>query len=382
MAVRKKKEVYLTKEPDWTRLQKSANDEQKLAAFKHADFFVHYEIETKAKASAMRLWIKTASDWDIEDQKIVNKLPDYFFVTAGKIAFMTKKLGFIPKMHLDYLTDQLPIWIKASNNLKKDPLAEEEETAPVVKKPGISIQARMAEQVLPLCGDWEAILDLVVDGGFNLDKFDPYNDMRAYESGVIKANHAKIIKDMYSRDYEEAIDVVKWQDDDIKEAYSHLDTKARKLYLAFHEKINTACDTFITTGKAQRKTRKPKAVSKEKLVTKLKYKVNDGELGVSSINPIDIIDARELWMYNTKSRKIIHIVAANPGPGLSVKGSGIQNFLESSSLQKTLRKPLEQLKDFKGGARTKYMKAFDDIKTTETKSNGRVNEHCIILKSF
>ena len=52
------------------------------------------------------------------------------------------------------------------------------------------------------------------------------------------------------------------------------------------------------------------------------------------------------------------------------------------SMQKTLRKPAAQLQNFKGNAKTKFQKAFDEIKTTDTKLNGRFNDNTIILKAF
>ena len=161
-----------------------------------------------------------------------------------------------------------------------------------------------------------------------------------------------------------------------------MDAKTRKQYLAFYEKINTACDTFINTGKAQRKTRKPKAVSKDKLVDKLMFQVNDSELGIASINPAEIIDASEVWVYNTKNRKLGVYRVGGLAPGLTVKGTTIKDFDVSKSVQKTLRKPPEQIKSFTGNARTKYQKSFDEIKTTDTKLNGRLNETTIILKAF
>ncbi len=67
---------------------------------------------------------------------------------------------------------------------------------------------------------------------------------------------------------------------------------------------------------------------------------------------------------------------------MTVKGTSIQHFEVSKSVQKTLRKPAEQLKLFKGTAKTKYQKAFDDINAVEIKLNGRLNDTTIILKAF
>jgi hypothetical protein len=187
---------------------------------------------------------------------------------------------------------------------------------------------------------------------------------------------------MYENEYAEAMIVAEWKDEEIKEAYSNFSPKLRKAFLEFYEKINTACDTFIATGKASRKPRKPKAVSRDKIVSKLKYQINDSDLGIASVNPTEIIDSTEVWVYNTKTRKIgIYYVEALK-TGISVKGTTLQEFDALKSRQKTLRKPAEQLKLFKGNAKTKYQKAFDDIKTTDTVLNGRFNENTIILKTF
>jgi hypothetical protein len=385
-AVRKKKEIYLTPEPHWKVLQTATTPEAQDDAFKKADFFVHYEIENKAKSAAMRTWIKRSSGWPKEAQQQLLSLPEWFFCHTGKYAWIAGKLGFMAPSYDKYLKALLPEWLNKSadilKNKESDPEITDAPTAPVVEQRVVSIQDRMAEQVSGLCGMWEEKLDQLLSGKASINKFEPYSDMRGYEGGIIKANHAKIIKDIFAAQYQEAVAVKEWTDEDLKEAYIHFDIKMRKMFLEFFEKINTACDTYITTGKAQRKTRKPKAIKKEKVVSKLKYQINESELGIASINPIEIIDAKELWIYNTKTRKLGVYKADDIGPGLSVKGSGILNYMESQSVQKTLRKPKDQIKDFRGTARTKYAKSFDSIKSTETKLNGRLNAQTILLKAF
>jgi hypothetical protein len=50
------------------------------------------------------------------------------------------------------------------------------------------------------------------------------------------------------------------------------------------------------------------------------------------------------------------------------------------SIQKTLRKPVDQLKEFKSAGKVQLRKFLDDIKATDTKMNGRLNEETILLK--
>ena len=95
-------------------------------------------------------------------------------------------------------------------------------------------------------------------------------------------------------------------------------------------------------------------------------------------------------MYNTKTRKVgvYHAQSKDPrglgrpGAGLMVKGTTIQDFDTEASVQKTLRKPAEQINNWTGNAKTRFAKAFEEIKTTPTKLNGRMNDTTIILKAF
>ena len=118
---------------------------------------------------------------------------------------------------------------------------------------------------------------------------------------------------------------------------------------------------------------------KDKLVSKLNYLKTNESLKLVSINPTDIIGAQELWVYNIKSRKIGKYVAREFAE-LSVKGTSIINFDELKSIQKTLRKPAEQLNEFKISGKVQLRKYLDDIKAVDIKLNGRINEEIILLK--
>ena len=65
---------------------------------------------------------------------------------------------------------------------------------------------------------------------------------------------------------------------------------------------------------------------------------------------------------------------------MSVKGTSIINFDENKSVQKTLRKPEEQLKEFKASGKVQLRKFLDDIKAVDIKLNGRMNEEIVLLK--
>ncbi len=174
----------------------------------------------------------------------------------------------------------------------------------------------------------------------------------------------------------------------LKEGLGHIKKPDIKNYRIAIGELIAALDFVIDSAKATRKPRKPKVYSADKLVAKLKYVKVDPKYKLASVNPADIVGANELWVFNTKTRKLGKYVAKNidpkgmrrEGSGLSVKGTTILGFDEASSIQKTLRKPDVQLKEFKDAGKVKLRKFLDEIPTTDTKLNGRCNPETVLLK--
>ena len=61
---------------------------------------------------------------------------------------------------------------------------------------------------------------------------------------------------------------------------------------------------------------------------------------------------------------------------------GLSTIDQKQSIQKTLRKPEEQLKSFNKAGKVKLRKFLDDINTVDTKLTGRVNKETILLKVY
>jgi hypothetical protein len=341
-----------------------------------AMYYVHYEVPLKTLVTS---FIKYAERFDKKKAQVLKALPDYEFMSAGKFAYMALKGVDMEESTHEFLEKKYKeLLVKAEKLTKVKKAADSEK----VKMPVMSIQDRMREQVYGLCGQWDEYVDeLCFSNKFDLAKFEPHGQMQAHNSGVIKAAHAKIIKDMYWAQYQEAQEVVAWKDEQIKEGYCYMTAKKRKEFLAFYEKIMVACDTFINTGKAVRKPRVKKAPSKEKLISKIKFKENEPSIGLASINPLSIIDSNILWVYNTKNRKLGCYIADSMGQVLSIKGTSIIGFDPKKSVCKTVRKP-ELLKGANKLSRTKIQKQFDEIRATETVMNGRLNEHIILISTF
>ena len=278
------------------------------------------------------------------------------------------------------------VWLRAEivkvltegkNDIDPDVLAAEKEASKAdVYTP--SIQERVREAAMRMTEEIEnAIESFQVDA----EAFDPkaFKMLNLLKAKGAKAAHTRIIKNFYIRNLEELVEAASTKDEQLKEAYSHLSKAQLKKITAFYQEIVSACEMLAQEAKINRKPKAKKAVPAEKIIAKLKYKKADEPLKLVSINPADILGAKELWTYNTKSRKLGKYIASE-FVDLGIKGTSIINFDENKSVQKTLRKPIDQLKEFKAAGKVALRKFLDDINAVDTKMNGRINEEIMLLK--
>ena len=252
-----------------------------------------------------------------------------------------------------------------------------EDAKPAVYTP--SIQERVKETAMKMTEEIEDAIE-----GFQNDpeNFDPkaFKMLNLLKGKEVKAAHARVIKGFYSRDLAELEELASGNaDEQLKEGYSHRSKKQIRNLIAFYQEIMSACDMLAQEAKVNRKPRKTKVVPKDKLVAKLKYMKSNEPLKLVSINPADIIGTKELWIFNTKTRKLGKYVASE-FQDLGVKGTTITGFDEFKSVQKTVRKPEEKLKEFKAAGKVQLRKFLDDINATDTRMNGRINEDTVLLK--
>jgi hypothetical protein len=250
------------------------------------------------------------------------------------------------------------------------------EVKPTAAQP--SIQERLREAAARMT---EEIEDALESFSQDPEAFDPkaFKLLNLLRGKQAKAAHARVIKDFYNRQHDELVEAGQGKCEQLKEAYSHLSKANMKKITQFYSEILSACDMLMQEAKVNRAPRKTKAKPVEKIIGKMKFLKQDDKLKLVSINPADIIGAKELWVFNIKTRKIGKYVAAEYLE-LSVKGTSITGFDENGSVQKTLRKPEEQLKEFKAAGKVQLRKFLEDIKAVDIKLNGRINEDTILLK--
>lgn len=247
--------------------------------------------------------------------------------------------------------------------------------------PVLNIQERIREQA----GLMSEEIDLAIDSWItNPDGFDPkaFKMVSLLRGKGVKSSHARYIRSFFARGSEEVKSLASGTADvQLKEAYQHLPRKHVKKLIEFYESIASACDQIAAEAKILKKPRTAKIKPAEDLVKKLKYKMTDDKLGVTSVPAAGLIGAQGAIVYNSKTRKI-GLYIAKSSAGFGVKGTTLTEYTEKS-IQKTLRKPTEQLKELKEQNTQRRVEAWiTKIKATDTMLNGRMNADIMILRIF
>lgn len=252
---------------------------------------------------------------------------------------------------------------------------KEEEPDQVVKP---NIQDRLREKAAEAGGEIEGMLDDLVANGVKVgNEHKPINILRGMN---VSPQHIATIKTPWMRKRDEFFNAMEGADAQLVEAYGHFGKIQLRNLVKFADQVLADCDSYIQIKKVERKPRKKKAVSPEKLASKFKYLKEFPELKLTSEAVTKLVGASEAWLYDTKKRKLIYVVADAHIGNFTVKSSALIGFDSAASVQKTLRKPAEQIKALMSGGAPAARKYFKDIKSTETKFNGRGNENLILLR--
>jgi hypothetical protein len=365
-------------------------------SFWKAKHFVHYEIESREWGAKIKEYAKKfLSKTDVAH---INRLPEWKTSNYSHWAITAYWLMndlTPPESYVTGFKKYLDGLIEEGKQVAKKEQAAEKVVKTAVYTP--TIQERIADQAAEAIEDIEEWLD-----SFLTDKqnFDPkgFDFTAHFAKFKVSQAHARKIMANYQSELEEARlmvnlptpqQIAKIKDErekdfaqQLREGYSHLSKKDAQSYLTALETLVGACMLVIDASKATRKPRAKKAPSKEKIIAKLKYKATDEKYQIASVNPLELIGATEIWVFNTKTRKLGKYIAAADAGVMNVKGSALIGYDEEKSVQKTLRKPEETLKEFKNAGKIKLRKFLEEIKTTDTKLSGRINEDTIILKAL
>lgn len=304
-------------------------------------------------------WLSEYLDNELYSKDIRDKLkkcPDWSIpTTLGWMARMITNGTIMPEGTKKIIDDKLQSVIK-QHYVIDEPKNEE------VKKV-VDIQSKVLLKFSQLFTQAEEMIDS--------EKIDMYDFLKRNEATPAASNYIRA-------KYLPCLNEILSDDDQVKESYG----KSLKKWQLIYQTIIDDCDRYTGNKKAA-KVRKPRTVKEKpisKLIEKLKFQKEDLSLKLASVNPIDIIGAQSLWVYNTKY-KVLTVYNATPGAnGFSVKGTTLMNFDAEKSIGKTLRKPEITLADVLSAGRVALRSLMDNIKTAQRNPNGRINEDTILLR--
>ena len=362
-------EKYTGVEPNWAGYDKLREEQQRSLQHRAFGYYnYHYtpsDLRKNIVAYGQANWT-----WGKEDIRAFNECEDGR-VGMALCSWATMKMSGFPEAETDFVKHKVTELLAygAARLAEKDA----KDGKPVVKR---TVQDHMNEKFQDIVGDIEAWLDAASEGTeYPADMVAWMREQNVPQAFVnrIGAYYTPVMEELEAAKSKTA-------DAELKAAYKHYNKDRFKRVADFFAKLTDALSTYGQVKKATRAARVKKPVSKEKMIKKVKYATQDTELNLVSINPVDVIGAKELWVYNKKTRKLGKYVAAADSGTLGIKGTAILGFDPKASISKTVRKPEVVMKKFMAAGKVQLRTWMDELSTTGVQMNGRLNSDTLLLK--
>jgi hypothetical protein len=303
-----------------------------------------------------------------------DSLSDWEFRSVGTMIRMKQREQPLQDKDLQFIEDTIAkLRVMAKEDKRTSNVKIEEK---VVAKPVTTIQDRIAETASTHIGEINGLFDDFITN-------DTEVDIAAYlKSNQVSPHVSKLIPAAFEKTINELNEVVEGKDKQLVEAYAFIKkTKLKKLIKAY-ESISAACAQQVVSAKAARKptVRKVKVKPPAVIAKGVKFMREFPELKLTSVLPEQIVESKEVWLYNTKYKKLQVYRAIGDGV-LTVKGSAIIGYEVATSGAKSMRKP-ELVTTFANMTKRNIANEFKLLKTKESAVNGRINVETIILRVF
>ena len=355
-------------EPTW----RTQPTNKRISAFSQAFSWYNYFYGKKDAREMIVNYLETHGRKD--DVRTLKQIPD------SSIRLTT---GWLCRMSMVGLELDEHEQIKLDNLLKEILESQQTEIEEVIADdsvPRVTIQDRLREKVSECAGELDGLFDDFIEEGAKLTA--DYKPVVLMRSLNIAPQMINDIKQIWTRKLVEFDAAVEGKDADLVQGYGYLTKIQLKNCVKFCELVISDCGAYVQIKKVERKPRAVKAVSPEKKAAKFKCIVEFAEPKLKGLPAASLVDKAEAWLYDTKKRKLIHLVADSHAQAFTVKSNAIIGFSTIESQQKTLRKPTDVLKAMGAAGKPAARKIYKDLTTTETPFNGRGTENLIILKSW
>jgi hypothetical protein len=252
------------------------------------------------------------------------------------------------------------------------------ETVPVMAKP--NIQDRLREKVSECAGELDGMFDEFVTAGAKMSA--DYKPIMVIRGLNVAPQMISDIANLWKHKLAEFETVIEGKDAQLVEGYGNFSKIQMRNLVKFCEAVINDCGAYVQIKKVERKPRKVKSVPPEKRAAKFKVMMEFAELKLKGLPAASLVDKAEARLYDTKKRKLIHLVADSHTQAFTIKSNSIIGFSTIETMQKTVRKPADVVKSVQAAGKPAARKIYKDLSTTETPFNGRGTENLVILKAW
>lgn len=357
-------------EPDWPSIE----DQKKMS---------RDDLNSRLGA-ALNWYTNTQTDMDImnaaysalslnpKNLRLINQLKKSsgkLSITAAKLIRMAHRGFYLPYKERKYLVKEI------RKVLKSSPKNEESSEDSSKKKP--NIQTFITAKIRRIKGEIDCQFDEFIVSGYKNNSRSIFSILTNPETTIPVTRKKDLIAfseyylSEFQKAYENRLPFV--------EGYSHMSKRELKASIGWWEQAITDISLFGKEKMALRKKKMTVPKPSSVVVGKLKYLKEFKALNLKSIDPVKIIGATDLWVYSTRLRKLSHYVAL-PNTTLDVRGTKIVNLDTQKSIQKILRRPAEQLKQFDIYKKPGVSKWFSNIHAVSTVARPSLTPDSILLK--
>lgn len=358
---------HLGDEPTW---EKQPRDHQRVSMFAKAFSWYNYYFTSKEAKDMLIQWLLVKDR--AADAKTVRAVSDGSFPLTYCWLARMDLMGLVLK---DSESKALESAIQTVKSLNTAPVSATE-----TDEKRVTIQDRLYEKAKDALNAIDAQYDTMIQNGVKLTAdIKPIEVLRTIN---VAPQFINGIVAEWTEQLNELKTAYSGKDDYVAESYSRYTKIQLRTLIKFAELVIADCLSYTQVKKTERKPRAKKAASPEKIALKFKYMKEIADLKVKSETPAKLVAAQEAWLFDVSKRKLIHLVADSNAGSLTIKGASVVGFDAAFTVQKTIRKPEEVIKQFLKEGKPALRKAFKDIKSTETKWTGRSSENLVILRAW
>lgn len=357
---------YMGNEPEWPHSPNQSRE----SAVGHAWHWYNYYYGKKDVKQMILAWMQHHGRGEYRD---FARVPESVLINATGWLCRMNLRGFELNEHeLSHINSEITRHVEAIK------LVREVTEKPADAAPRPNIQDRLREKMQEAAGELEGMLDDFVMAGSKMSA--TWKPMAIIRGMNVAPQLIGDITSVWQQRLDELSAVAEGKDAALVEGYSNFSKIQIRNLIKFVEQVIADCNSYVQIKKVERKPRAKKARPPEIVARAFKTLTEDTELKLRSEPAAKLVGASEAWLYDVKKRKLIHAVADSHIGTFTVKGSGLIGLDPAQTLQKTLRKPSEQLKTLMAASVPNARKFFRDIRATEIKWNGRGNENLLVLR--